>query len=230
MGGVLFLIDHSLTDVLICEVRNIWFLIYVTWITGWGMQAGEEVWCECKEHGSTVSKMLGGKKKKRSKSKASSTFPLLSAVILLFYSAWSRWRSRSTRLPICLFQIRQHPSPLKTFHQHPDSRELSICHRLQTVWSGTQHQLDKTRLFKCKVNYNSIVNENPLWKCFSILNNNFFFFYQCRNATCPATGCCRCPNENVHFISDYESFIKLSIMALQSVVHTKRDVKPIYHH
>lgn len=29
MGGVLFLIDHSLTDVLICEVRNIWFLIYV---------------------------------------------------------------------------------------------------------------------------------------------------------------------------------------------------------
>lgn len=140
------------------------------------MQAGE-VWCECKEHGSTVSKMLGRKKKKRSKSKTSSTFPLLSAVILLFYSAWSRWRSRSTRLPICLFQIRQHPSPLKTFHQHPDSRELSICHRLQTVWSGTQHQLDKTRLFKCKVSYNLIVNENPLWKCFSILNSNFVLFF-----------------------------------------------------
>lgn len=43
-----------------------------------------------------------------------------------------------------------------------------------------------------------------------------FFPSWCINATCPANDCRRCPNENVHFISDYESFIKLSIRALQS--------------
>lgn len=45
---------------LFCEVRNIWFLIHVTWITGWRKQ-GRKVCrnqsAKCREHGRMVSKI-----------------------------------------------------------------------------------------------------------------------------------------------------------------------------